>query len=75
MATISTTSRDTYAATFNGRTLKITTQGKAQATDTATGEILPDGDELRSIRALVAWHVKSKRQRSELATVATVRKG
>lgn len=39
---------------------------------TAAGATL-HGDELRSVRRLVEWHVKSGKDSNELVTVATVR--
>lgn len=72
MASITTTGRNQYRATFNKRSLVIDAGAELKATDTATGEVL-HGDELRSVKALVTWHVKSKRDSNELITVATVR--
>lgn len=73
MATISTIGHNRYAATFNRRSLSIVAGKTLVATDTATGQALT-GDELRSVTALVKWHVTSKRDRNELMTVATTRK-
>ena len=73
MATIRTLSDGHFTATFNRRQLDIRRSGKRfKAVDTATGEIL-DGGELKSVKALVEWHVESKRVVSELVTVATTR--
>lgn len=58
--TITTTGRHQYRATFNKRSLTIDATGTLPATDTATGATL-HGDELRSVRRLVEWHVKSGR--------------
>lgn len=53
MASITTTGRNQYRATFNKRRLTIDANGKA----------------------LVTWHVKTKRDSNELVTVATMRQG
>lgn len=46
--------------------------GFVGAVDTTTGEIL-DGHELRSIKRLVEWHVKSGMDSNELQTFWTTR--
>lgn len=71
--TITTIGKNKYRATFNHRHLTITNDKAVTAVDTSTGEIL-HGDELRSIRNLVEWHTKSKRDSNELPTLWTVKK-
>lgn len=71
--TITTIGKNKYRATFNRRHLTITNDKSVTAVDTSTGEII-DGAELRSIRNLVEWHVKGKRDNNELPTLWTVRK-
>lgn len=68
---ITTVGKDKYSAVFNKRSLSITNDGQVKAVDTSTGEVI-DGPELRSIRRLVEWHVKSKRDSNELPTLWTV---
>lgn len=68
---IVTVDKSRYAATFNGRNLVITGDRALKAVDTETGEIL-DGAELRSIKRLVDWHLKSQRQTNELNTYWTI---
>lgn len=72
MAKIITISKNKYGATFNKRNLNIDTSAELKAIDTTTGEII-EGAELRSIKRLVEWHVKSKKQTNELPTLWTVR--
>lgn len=69
---IKTTGKNRYAATFNRRSLRIDATGELKAVDTSTGEII-DGTELASIKRLVAWHVKTKRDHNELKTFWTTR--
>lgn len=69
---INTVGKDKFNAVFNKRSLIITNDGQIKAVDTATGEII-DGPELRSVRRLVEWHVKSKRDSNGLPTLWTTR--
>lgn len=62
-----------WKATFNKRHLQITQDKEIKAVDIATGELV-QGDELRSIMNLLRWHIESKRESSELPTIATVNK-
>lgn len=72
MAKIATTGRNKYKAIFNRRTILITQENKEiKVIDTNTGEII-EGAEHRSVRNLLEWHVKSKRDASEVATLWTV---
>ena len=68
--TITTTGRNQYRATFNRRHIHIF---NGKAIDLSTGEII-EGNELHSIKNLVQWHVKSRRDSNELPTLWTVRK-
>lgn len=72
MATITLVGKDKYRATFNRRSLSIDVSAGIKATDTATGEVI-EGTELRSIHNFVEWHIKSKRDSSELPTLWTTR--
>lgn len=72
MAKIATTSRNTYKAIFNRRSIQIDNEGKdIKVVDTSTGEII-EGAEQRSVRNLLEWHIKSKRDTSELPALWTV---
>ncbi len=74
MATIRTVLQNKYSATFNKRSLQISHDERTvKAVDITTGELV-EGPELRSIRSLLEWHIKSKRESSELPTIATVAK-
>jgi hypothetical protein len=67
--TITTIGRNQYRATFNRRHIQIANE---KAVDLSTGEIIT-GDEARSIRRLVEWHIKTRRDSNELPTLWTVR--
>jgi hypothetical protein len=71
--TITTTGRNKYRAHFNRRHIQITTDGTLTAADLSTGELIA-GDELRSVKSLVQWHVQTKQDSNELPTLWTVRK-
>lgn len=72
MAKIATVGRNKYKAIFNRRTILITQDDKEiKVADTNTGEII-EGSEQRSVRNLLEWHVKSKREVSEVTTLWTV---
>lgn len=72
MAKIGTVGRNKYKATFNRRVISITQADKEiKVIDTNTGEII-EGAEQRSVRNLLEWHVKSKWEVSEVATLWTV---
>lgn len=68
---ITTIDKGRYNAVFNRRNLAITGERTIKAVDTATGEIL-DGPELRSIKRLVDWHIKSGKTTNHLNTYWTV---
>lgn len=68
---IKTIGENRYAATFNKRSLQIDATANLKAIDTGTGEHI-DGHELRSIKRLVEWHVKSKQDSNELKTFWTM---
>lgn len=69
---IQTITKTEFRADFNRRDLRITNDGPVKAVDTETGELL-DGGELRSVKALLDWHIKSGKAVNELVTVGTVR--
>lgn len=70
---ITTIGKNKYRATFNRRNLTITNDSALSAVDTSTGEII-EGNELHSIKNLLQWHIKSKRDNNELPTLWTVKK-
>lgn len=69
---IQTTGKNKFSAVFNKRNLDIDTSADLKAVDTTTGEII-EGAELRSIRNLVEWHIKSKKDSNSLPTLWTTR--
>lgn len=70
---IRTIGESTYTATFNRREIQITNGRSLRAVDISTGEILA-GDELRSVRSLLKWHLKSNADSNELPAFWTVRR-
>lgn len=69
---INTIGKNKFTATFNRRRIQIENEADTKVVDLATGEIV-DGDELRSIRNLVLWHIQSKLDSNELPTLWTVK--
>lgn len=69
---IQTVGKNKFSAVFNKRNLDIDTSADLKAVDTTTGEII-EGAELRSIRNLVEWHIKSKKDSNSLPTLWTTR--
>ena len=72
MAKIATVGREKWRAQFNRRILNITSDSSGiKAVDGSTGEII-EGSELTSIKNFLNWHIKSRRDTSELPTLWTV---